>query len=248
MKTYDTAVIGSGLVGLSAAYELAKAGQKVALIEARGLSSGSSSANTGLLLFEGEQDENIFAICADGVKAYEGLADELGRDIGFSSLPFLSVFTNDDERRLAEKSAAFYSSRGYDYRLLSAAEVKEFDPLLNAEGILGGALFRQWRMDPLKTVFAWFARARELGMDWLPFSKAEGFTSKGGRILSVKTQTGEIRAGQYLAAAGAWTRELFKTLGIFLPDYYIHGAAMVLERRNPEPLNHAAAGFTSPRM
>jgi sarcosine oxidase subunit beta len=248
MNCYDIAVIGSGLVGVATAYELAKVGQKVILIDRAGLSSGSSSANTGLLLYEGGEDEGLLKMCVDGVESYTGLQEELGREIGFSPLPFLSLFIRDSERTAAEKAAAFYTSHGYDYNLLSAGEVKKQDPLIRADEILGGALFTQWRIDPLKTVFAFFARARELGMDWLPDSPVSGFTSAGGRILAAKTRSGEIHAGQYLVAAGAWTREILSTLNISLPEYYIHGAAMVLERGAAQIMDHVSTFFTSPRL
>jgi sarcosine oxidase subunit beta len=248
MNCYDTAVIGSGLVGVTTAYELAKAGQKVVLIDRAGLSSGSSSANTSLLLFESGEDENLLKMCAHGLGAYAGLREELGRETGFSALPFLSLFTEDEERAAAERAAAFYTAHGYDYCLLPADEIKKRDPLLMTEGILGGALFTQWRIDALKTVFAFFARARELGMDWLPYTPVTGFYSAGGRILTAKTPSGEIRAGQFLVAAGAWTREILIPLGIHLPEYYIQGAAIVLERGETQVMDHVSSFFTSPRM
>jgi glycine/D-amino acid oxidase-like deaminating enzyme len=160
----------------------------------------------------------------------------------------LSFFTKDSERTVAEKAAAFYTSHGRDYNLLSADEVKKRDPLIRADEILGGALFTQWRIDPLKTVFAFFARARELRMDWLPYSPVTGFTSAGGRILAAKTRSGKIRAGQYLVAAGAWTREILSVLNIRLPEYYIHGAAMVLERGAVQIMDHVSSFFASPRL
>ncbi|MDR2259163.1 MAG: FAD-binding oxidoreductase [Treponema sp.] len=248
MNCYDTAVIGSGLAGAATAYELTKAGQKVVLIDRAGLSSGSSSANTGLLLYEGGEDEEQLKMCVDGAESYTGLQEELGRETGFSPLPFLSLFTRESERTAAERAAAFYTGHGHDYNLLSSEEVRKRDPLIRADEILGGALFTQWRLDPLKTVFAFFARARELGMDWLPYSPVTGFTSAGGRILAAKTQSGEIHAGQYLVAAGAWTREILSTLNIRLPQYYIHGAAMVLERGAAQIMDHVSSFFTSPRL
>jgi len=45
----DTCVVGSGIAGLTTAYFLAKQGQKVAVLEARGLCSGETSRTTGYL-------------------------------------------------------------------------------------------------------------------------------------------------------------------------------------------------------
>src|SRR5690606_25441509 len=43
----DVAVLGGGIVGVSAALELAKAGAEVVLLEARRIGSGASGYNTG---------------------------------------------------------------------------------------------------------------------------------------------------------------------------------------------------------
>jgi sarcosine oxidase subunit beta len=248
MKVYDAAVIGSGLVGLATAYELCRAGAKVALIEAGALSSGSSSANTGLLEYEGEDNEVLFRMSVDGLEANRTLEEELGRKIDFSSIPFLALLTGEADTARAEKSAAFYSARGFDYRLVSNEEIRKMDSLLNMDGVTGGALFTQWRFDPLRTVYAYFAKARELGMDWLHYSAVTGFKYNGNTINAAVTRSGEIRAENFIVAAGAWTRDILKTINFFLPEYYIQGSAMVMEYSPGQRLDHVITFFHSPRV
>jgi len=110
------------------------------------------------------------------------------------------------------------------------------------EGILGAVRFEQWKMDPLRVVYAYFARARQLGMDWYPYHKVTGFEHDGTRIIAAITSHGPIHAGQFVVAAGAWTRELMLTLGVDIPEYYIQGAALVLERGKVN-LNTAVCHF-----
>src|SRR5437773_2498989 len=49
---FDVIVIGGGAIGASSAYELAKAGIKVALLEKRRFSSGASGASAAMLEFQ----------------------------------------------------------------------------------------------------------------------------------------------------------------------------------------------------
>lgn len=247
MKTYDVAVIGSGLVGLSTAYELAKKGRKVALIDAGGLSSGASSANTSLLLFEGVTRGLIFDLCAESIGLYAGLAEELGADIGFETAKMICYIRNEADFPEARRIRDFYVENGFEYDVVDAPTLHKLEPELNMDGILGGLYFTQWKMDPLRLVYAYFTRARGYGMDWYPYSKAIGFEQSGGRIMGVSTEKGTIYAQQYVIATGAWTRKLMLTLGIDIPEYYIQGAALVAERGGVS-LNNVLYQFEPARM
>ena len=55
MKNYDFVIIGAGLIGVATAYEMSKDGYKVALIDAKGLGAGASTANTGMIVAEKEE-------------------------------------------------------------------------------------------------------------------------------------------------------------------------------------------------
>lgn len=56
----DVLVVGSGMSGVLAAYELAKNGYKVTLIEQDRIASGSTSANTGLIQYMSDQGVKSF--------------------------------------------------------------------------------------------------------------------------------------------------------------------------------------------
>lgn len=249
MKMYDVCVIGSGFAGLATAYELARAGQKVALVEAGGLCAGASTANTSMLLLENTREAEVFKMCLDGVRDFETLHEELGEPTGFGDLEFLSFFTEDGEEDTARGTQEFFRSQGFhDYNIISADEVARRQPLLKMDGVRGAALFKQWLIDPMKTAFAYFSRCRALGVDWYPRSPVTGFTHKGGTVTGAVTPNGVIMAGQYMVTAGAWTRELLQTAGIDLPEYFIHGAAMVLERTPTPAVSGAVSPFTSHRI
>lgn len=51
----DVLVVGSGMSGALASYELSKNGYKVTLIEQNRIASGSTSANTGLIQYMSDQ-------------------------------------------------------------------------------------------------------------------------------------------------------------------------------------------------
>ncbi|MBQ3103476.1 MAG: FAD-binding oxidoreductase [Oscillospiraceae bacterium] len=247
MKSYDVVVIGSGLIGVATAYEAVKSGRRTALLDAKGLSAGASSANASMLLLEGSCDCAAFSICMDAVALYERLDEELGCQTGFGELGHISLLEKESEFAPAAAASAFYRSRGLDSAILAREEVARREPGLNLKTVLGGMSLRQWRIDPIGTVAGYFHAARALGLDWYPHCAAEEFITQGDRLLAVKTPQGDIAGGQFVVAAGAWTRELLAKLRLFIPEYHITGAAMICERGAVE-LRHAVYPFTSPRV
>ena len=248
MKAYDVIVIGSGLVGVASAYELAKAGRSVALLDSGGLSAGASAANTGLLLFEGLEAGVTWDLCMASLERFKHLEQELEMPFGFGEMNFLGFFTQEQERAVAEKRKKFYEPFGFRYELLSPEEVRSLEPALHLEKEMGGAYYTQWVMDPLRLVYAYFRKAVQLGTQWYSHTKAVGFEQDNGRIRGVITDKGEvIRGKKIVVAAGAWSTELLKSLHIQLPQFYIQGACMVMER-SKMLLRHTVSTFTSPRL
>lgn len=249
MERYEFAVIGSGLVGVSTAYELAKAGRRVILIDGKGLGAGASSANTGLLIPDENKDETLFRMSLDGLEAFKHLSEELEQDVGFAEQAAVALFLRPEERIEALEVQKRYRQNGYDYELHSTEEIQALEPALQCSGIFGGALFTQWIMDPLRTIFAYYAQGRRFGMEWCGASNVGEFICSGDHIAAVKLENGrEICADRFLVAAGAWCRPLMQKAGVAIPEYYINGAAMVLERMEHPPVRHTVSTFTSPRI
>ncbi len=247
MKTYDVVVIGSGLIGVSTAYEMAKIGRSVALLDAKGLSAGASTANTGMLLFEGADHGTAFDLCSDSIREYRQLEEELGHKTGFQKLGLITFFEEENEASLARPFSDFYRENGFASEILSAREVHELEPGLKMDTIVGGMFLEQWQMDPMEVIYGYFLKAREYGAEWFPCCGAEDFVVENGKITAVKTPCGNISGGQYVVAAGAWTRDLLKKLGIVIPEYYINGAAMICERGKVD-LHHALYPYSTPRV
>ena len=81
MTTHDVIIIGGGFLGVSAAYEAAKAGLRVLLLEAGDLGSGTSGSCSGRAqVCEGHLDPLNIALVRGGVERHEHLAEELGYD------------------------------------------------------------------------------------------------------------------------------------------------------------------------
>ena len=247
MKGYDVVVIGSGLIGVSTAYEIAKEGRKVALLDRKGLSCGASTASTGMLLFEGAGDGLSLSLCRDSLLKYQQLHEELNYNIGFQKLGLLIFFEKDGEREKAIPMMNTYRNFGFKSEIVGAEEVCRMEPEFNTECCCGALQLEQWQMDPMAVVYGYFLKAREYGCEWLFDNEVVGFDSAGDKIKDVITSNDKIYADQFVVATGAWTRDLLQTIGIDIPEFYINGAAMIAE---PEKihLRHGLYPFSTPRV
>src|SRR5579875_1837974 len=137
----DVVVIGAGVAGCSIAYQLAKRGKKVAVLEKRGICSGASGRNGGMTgagrAGRSSVEQAISAISNENLRM---LRDELPRELGddFSlRLPgTLDVATNDEQYEHLAATTREAQAAGADVRMLDPAEVRSLIPVVS-DRILG---------------------------------------------------------------------------------------------------------------
>ena len=84
MRGADVVVIGGGVIGSSIAYQLARRGVRVTLLEAREVASAASGASAGGVRQQG-RDPRELAIAMRAIAMWPTLADELGADLDYIS-------------------------------------------------------------------------------------------------------------------------------------------------------------------
>lgn len=229
MKRYDVVVIGAGVVGTAAAYELTRTGHKVALIDAKGLGGGASTASTSLLFFE-ESSKSLFDLCPKSFQILDTLDQELGMSFGYEPIKALSYIRREEDFAGAQMIRDRYVACDFEYEIVDAKQLHELEPALNMDGMLGALYHTIYRFDSQELLYAYFTKARELGMDWYYDCMVTGFEEKGGHITAVICENQTIQADQVLITTGAWTRDLMHALNIEIPQFYIQAGAMVMER------------------
>jgi glycine/D-amino acid oxidase-like deaminating enzyme len=223
-EAVDVVVIGGGIIGVSAAYHLAKKGHSVALIEKGHVGGEQSSRNWGWVRQQG-RDRHEIPMARAALEMWGGLNAETGQDLGFHRTGVLWVTKDPAELAGWERWANVAREHQVHSHVLSAADIRQRLPD-NTEGWIGGLETpSDGRAEPSKAAPALAVAARALGVKLFQNCAARGLETKGGAIESVVTEKGRIRTGAVLLAGGAWSTLFCRRHGIDLPQAMVRGTA-----------------------
>ena len=99
----DVIVIGGGIVGASAAWQLAELGADVTLLERGALASGATARSQGLLLPPDHAE--LQPVFDETIRLYRRLAAETGIDFALDAEPIGTLMLATTDEQLAELRA-----------------------------------------------------------------------------------------------------------------------------------------------
>jgi dimethylglycine dehydrogenase len=212
-------VIGGGAMGVSLLFHLARRGWTDAvLVEKAELTAGSTWHAAGLCTHFAH-NATIMEMRATSVRLYrDRLPEETELPTGFHASGALRVTRSPermDEFRHVQGLGRF---TGYDFHVLSPAELAEIYPLCRIDGLLG-AFYEpnDGHVDPTLATNAMAAGARALGAEIYRHTPVQAIEGARGGDWVVRTPSGEIRAEHVVDAAGTWCREIGAMMEIDLP-------------------------------
>jgi len=241
-------VIGGGIVGVSAAFFLAKAGIPVALCEKGHIAGEQSSRNWGWTRVMG-RDEKEIPLGQASLALWRQMNELTGRETGFRQCGIL--YACDDQRALDEflqwKDIA--NTYQVETRTLTGAQVA--DRLPGTQRMFRGGLYSptDGRAEPTKAAPAIANAARDLGAAILTNCAVRGIETKGGRVCGVVTERGTIACESVILAGGAWSRLFSGNMGIDLPALKVLGSvARVIGVTGAPSENVGGSDFAFRRM
>ncbi len=211
-------VIGGGAIGLSVAHELAKIGvTDVVVLDKDTLVKGATGRNGGGVRAQWTSVENI-TMARESIAAFRRFAAETGHNIFFRQGGYLFLTRKEAQLAALRKATAFQNEHGVRTRVIPLEEAESIVPGLDTTGCVGAtfnpddAILFPW---PL--VWGWKAAAERRGVEVVNRTQVTGFEVRGGRITHVATDRGRIACEWVVNAAGAWSRELARKVGLDLP-------------------------------
>jgi sarcosine oxidase subunit beta len=219
----EVVVVGAGIMGLSVAYHLAAQGvTDVTVVDKGYLCGGASGRNGGGVRAQWSSEANV-RLMQESIRMCRDFASKMKINVWFRQGGYLFLARSSEIRARLEASVALQNEHGLPTRMLSPREAARIVPELDVAGLQAAS----YNPDD-GVVFPWpfvwgYARAAEkLGVEVAPWSEVVSFETKGKRIDAVRIRSGggtvTIRTHRVVNAAGAWSPEVARLLGVELPN------------------------------
>ena len=229
-RAADVLVIGGGVMGCSAALELARRGLSVALLERRRVGWAASGRNAGAIRAHGRNHHELPLALASREQWAAYAAEDACLDFHFARDGDLVVgFTEAEERRL-EASARWYTAQGLGVEVLRGEALTRAFPFLSREVRAAAHCPSDALAYPLLAVRALAALARSAGARLVEQTAVTGLARDGDRVIGVETSGGRWSAGHVVNAAGPWAGELAALAGLHVPVVPRRSQILVTER------------------
>ena len=233
-KAYDVVVIGGGVIGLSITYWLARQGLTVACLERRTIAGGTSSRCDGNVVLHDTHPGFESRFAKFSIDLYPELSRELDVDFHWTQKGSVLLLENEGEVELAREHAAKMTAEGLPYRLMDRQEMIDDEPRV-ARDIGGGLeIGCDGSLDPIAFCFALAHQARKLGARLLTGVTVTSITRDvDGRVIGLKTDREEFLASKVVNAAGIWSPDIGRMVGLNIPVKPRQGHILVSEKTFP---------------
>ncbi len=213
--TADVAVIGGGLAGLSAALQMARAGKKVAVLEAESIGFGASGRNGGFVspgfatggdAIAARAGSNVartlHEMSIEGVEFVRQNIASLNIEEAQLSPGIMSVRRHDDGDSLKHYADELYRDYGYKLDFHTTAETRN---ILNSRRYFQSVTDpNAFHIHPLNYLRALGREIERLGGRIFEHSRVVQLLDHGDGKL-VKTAQGQVKAGAVLITTGGYT-------------------------------------------
>lgn len=218
-ETSDVLICGGGVIGLSCAYELAKSGKSVTVIDRAQPAREASWAGAGMLP-PGAPHRTGDAAAAEYSSMMRAshdlwpdvsaeLRERTGLDNGFRRSGGLSVFATTEDR---DKSVLAWRAVGVHAEPLESLALAGVEKCAAPSAGHWHSVPTLWQVRNPRHLKALLTGCRQLDVKIIAGESAEALLKSGPTVHGVRTHHEEFHAAETVIAAGAWSTPLLKGL------------------------------------
>ncbi|HZP49505.1 MAG TPA: glycine oxidase ThiO [Vicinamibacterales bacterium] len=206
----DFIVVGAGIVGCSVAYELARRGASVEIVDERPVGMGATQASAGVLApyIEAREGSALLDLTVRSLALYDDFVGRVteasGQPVLYRRTGTLDVATDERGLQALRATADVLATRSVPALLLDAAATRSEEPLV-ADDVTGALLIEEHGfVSAPELTRALAAAARVHGAQLLEQSRVRRICSRDGDAV-VETDRGTLSSSAVVLAAGSWS-------------------------------------------
>ncbi|WP_052353724.1 glycine oxidase ThiO [Neobacillus jeddahensis] len=228
-NSFDVAIIGGGIIGSSIAFQLAKRGRKVVILEKDRVACQASSAAAGMLAAQAEleEDGHLFQLALKSQAMFASLSTELveysGIDIELVNKGMTKIAETEEIALDIKKQVIFQRKWDPMITWLDAKEIRVLEPSLSQSVAGGMYLPNDGHVQPAKLTQAFAKAAEYFGAVIREQTEVLSFIFENGQVKGVNTTNGVIHSEQVVVASGAWSAKLLRESGLDIHVYPVKG-------------------------
>lgn len=241
----EVVVIGGGVIGCASAYELSKRGASVAIVEAGEVASVASGASAGGVRQQG-RDPRELTIAIRAIARWPYLTEELGANLDYRQGGHLTLIEREEDLPGLQQSVRSQQERGLGIEVIYGDDLREIAPGIAPTMLAGAWCPTDGHAMPILVTKAFCRAAQRNGASLYERTGVTGLRVEAGRLTAVETTAGTIPCQAALIAAGAWSAELARLVGVELP-IETHALQMMVSDPMP-PLLKPVIGCVGKRL
>tara|TARA_B100000809_G_scaffold199435_1_gene199428 strand:- start:54 stop:1220 length:1167 start_codon:yes stop_codon:yes gene_type:complete len=213
-NSYDTVIVGGGVMGCSIQHNLADRGMnRSLLVEKDVLGSGSTSRSQAILRMHYSNPETAL-MAWESLKVFRNFEEITGASSGFTKTGYLLAVPEHYRKPMLE-NLKMQQQLGIDVDEVDFKFVQDLG--LNAYPDEGEAYC--WEplsgfADPYSVTVGYANQSRKLGCEIDMGNEVTAIKIDHGRVVGVKTSTGDVYSDRVVVAAGPWSGPLLNELGL----------------------------------
>ena len=213
----DVVVIGSGGFGASVAYNLARRGLSVALLDRYAMASQTSPRAAGIAATVRTTDV-MTRLAKRAVDLIGDLAEELDHSLGLVVSGGVKLARTEVDVEILHRNVETARRNGIMAEIVDGERVPELNPLVKPDRILGALWVpTDAYFEPSELAVAFVGAAARHGARLLPNRAVTGIRRSNGRVTGVDTVSEPIEAPIVIDCAGAWAGQIAAAAGHPVP-------------------------------
>ncbi len=207
-------MVGGGVIGMSVAWRLARAGAAVTLFERDRVGAGTSRVAAGMLapITEagyGTGDEAMVRFAKASLARYPAFLAELAADadlaVSLDTRGTLLAALDRDDREALQRMFEHRRASSLSVEWISGERAREIEPLLSPRVVAAVWIADDHQVDTASLLAALARACVHRGVDMVEGADVESLLTRNGRVEGVRAAQQDVRADIVVIAAGAWS-------------------------------------------